>query len=54
MLDDLKEFRKPDFQVAAAPKAEAADEPTMVVPAKVITASVRVPVEPGSRSAHPT
>ena len=46
MLDDLKEFRKnPDFQVAAAPKAEAADEPTMVVPAKVITASVRVPVE---------
>ena len=46
MLDDLKEFRKnPDFQVAAAPEAEAADEPTMVVPAKVITASVRVPVE---------
>ena len=46
MLDDLKEFRKnPYFQVAAAPKAEAADEPTMVVPAKVITASVRVPVE---------
>ena len=46
MLDDLKEIRKnPDFQVAAAPKAEAADEPTMVVPAKVITASVRVPVE---------
>ena len=46
MLDDLKEFRKnPDFQVAAAPKAEAVDEPTMVVPAKVITASVRVPVE---------
>ncbi len=46
MLDDLKEFRKnPDFQVAAAPEAEAADEPTMVVPAKAITASVRVPVE---------
>ena len=46
MLDDLKEFRKnPDFQVTAAPEAEAADEPTMVVPAKVITASVRVPVE---------
>ncbi len=46
MLDDLKEFRKnPDFQVTAAPEAEAADEPTTVVPAKVITASVRVPVE---------
>ncbi len=46
MLDDLKEFRKnPDFQVSAAPEADADDEPTMVVPAKVITASVRMPVE---------
>lgn len=46
MLDDLKEFRKnPDFQPSAAEAEEEPDEPTMVVPAKVITASVRVPVE---------
>lgn len=56
MLDDLKEFRKnPDFQVATAPEADSSDEPTMVVPAKVITASVRVPVErrEPERSAQP-
>ncbi|MBD5133033.1 MAG: Stk1 family PASTA domain-containing Ser/Thr kinase [Clostridiales bacterium] len=45
MLDDLKEFRKnPDFQPFAANAGEP-DEPTQVVPAKVITTSVRVPVE---------
>jgi len=45
MLEDLKEFRKnPDFQPFTASPVEA-DEPTQVVPAKVITASVRVPVE---------
>ena len=46
MLDDLKEFRKnPDFQPDTRVEPEETDEPTMVVPAKVITASVRVPVE---------
>jgi len=46
MLDDLKEFRKnPDFQPNAPDPDEEADEPTMVVPSKVITASVRTPVE---------
>ena len=45
MLDDLKEFRKnPDFQPFTAAPGES-DEPTQVVPAKVITASVRVPSE---------
>lgn len=45
MLDDLKEFRKnPDFQPASTGPGET-DEPTQVVPAKMITASVRVPVE---------
>lgn len=45
MLEDLKEFRKnPDYE-PAAPPVDVPDEPTMVVPAKVITASVRVPVE---------
>lgn len=46
MLEDLKEFRKnPDYQPAAPTPEDEPDEPTMVVPAKVITASVRVPVE---------
>ena len=46
MLDDLKEFRKnPDFEPAVVDPEEDPDEPTMVVPTKVITASVRVPVE---------
>lgn len=46
MLEDLKEFRKnPDYQPAAPAPEDESDEPTMVVPAKVITASVRVPVE---------
>lgn len=46
MLDDLKEFRKnPDFEPSAPDPAEEPDEPTMVVPTKIVTASVRVPVE---------
>ena len=46
MLEDLKEFRKnPDYQPAAPNPEDEPDEPTMVVPTKVITASVRVPVE---------
>lgn len=46
MLDDLKEFRKnPDFQPSGPSPEDEPDEPTMVVPSKVITASVRVPVE---------
>ena len=50
MLEDLKEFRKnPDFEPAVRVEPEVGDEPTMVVPSKVITASVRVPVDRGSR-----
>ncbi len=47
MLEDLKEFRKnPDYEPAVRVEPEAAaDEPTMVMPSKVITASVRVPAE---------
>ncbi len=46
MLDDLKEFRKnPDFEPSVPDPAEEPDEPTMVVPTKIVTASVRVPVE---------
>ncbi len=46
MLEDLKEFRKdPDFEPEARVEPEETDEPTMVVPSKVITTSVRVPVE---------
>ena len=46
MLEDLKEFRKnPDYELAAPTPEDVSDEPTMVVPAKVITASARVPVE---------
>jgi len=46
MLEDLKEFRKnPDFEPEMRMEPEETDEPTMVVPSKVITASVRVPVE---------
>ena len=46
MLEDLKEFRKnPDYEPAAPTPVDVPDEPTVVVPAKVITASVRVPVE---------
>lgn len=46
MLDDLKEFRKnPDFAPSAPDPEEEPDEPTMVVPTKIVTASVRVPPE---------
>lgn len=46
MLEDLKEFRKnPDYEPAAPAPKDEPDEPTMVVPAKVITTSVRVPAE---------
>ncbi len=46
MLEDLKEFRKnPDYEPAAPTPEDVPDEPTMVVPTKVITASARVPVE---------
>ena len=46
MLDDLKEFRKnPDFEPAVHMEQEETDEPTMVVPTKVVTATVQVPVE---------
>lgn len=44
MLDDLKEFRKnPDFEPSAPDPEEEPDEPTMVVPTRIVTASVRVP-----------
>lgn len=46
MLEDLKEFRKnPGFEPSAHGEPEEPDEPTRVVPAKVITASVRVPAD---------
>jgi len=46
MLEDLKEFRKdPEFEPEARVEPEETDEPTMVVPSRVITTSVRVPVE---------
>ena len=46
MLDDLKEFRKnPDFEPVVVNLEEDPDEPTQRVPTKVITASVRVPME---------
>ncbi len=53
MLDDLKEFRKnPDYEPEVRVEPAESDEPTMVVPTKVITASVRVPVE-RAESAQP-
>ena len=46
MLKDLMEFRKnPDYEPAPCTGPMSEDEPTMVVPASAITASVRVPVE---------
>lgn len=46
MLEDLKEFRKnPGFEPSVHVEPEEADEPTRVVPARVITASVRVPAD---------
>ncbi len=55
MLEDLKEFRKnPDYEPDVRMEPVETDEPTMVVPTKVITASVRVPVEhPKAAPARP-